>query len=134
MGGKGNVAEVITAFEQVANTSRWRDIAKPGELSYRFHGPEAYEGWLRESGMEVQECRLIPKDMVHEDSPTFIGWLRTAWHPYTSGVPLELRDTFLQDVARHYTASHPVDAQGRVHVPAVRLQVRARKLQAAGKL
>jgi trans-aconitate 2-methyltransferase len=128
MGGKGNVAEVITAFEQVANTPRWRDVAKPGELPYRFHGPDAYEGWLKESGMEVEECRLIPKDMVHEDSPTLIGWLRTAWHPYTAGVPLELRDTFLQDIARHYTAGHPLDAQGRVHVPTVRLQVRARKM------
>lgn len=127
MGGQGNVVEVIAAFAHVAGSPRWRDFATPGEVPYRFHAPAAYEGWLRESGMEVQECRLIPKDMVHEDSSIFIGWLRTAWHPYTAGVPLELRDAFIQDIALHYMAAYPPDGQGRVHVPTVRLQVRARK-------
>ena len=128
MGGHGNVAEVIAAFEHVAGGSRWRTVATLGEVPYRFHAPAAYESWLQEYGMEVLECRLIPKDMVHEDTPTFIGWLRTAWHPYTAGVPLELRHAFLQDTAHHFMAGHPPDSQGRVHVPTVRLQVRARKM------
>jgi trans-aconitate 2-methyltransferase len=127
MGGQGNVAEVIAAFEHVARAPRWRNVAAPGDSPYRFHAPADYESWLQESGMEVQECRLIPKDMVHEDSSTFIGWLRTAWHPYTAGVPLELRDSFLHDTAGHYMASHLPDGQGRVHVSTVRLQARARK-------
>ena len=127
MGGKGNVAEVISAFEHVAAGPRWRAIVTFGELPYRFNGPESYDAWLKESGLEVQECRLIPKDMVHNDVGIFVGWLRTAWHPYTANVPLELRDAFLRDTARHYIAGHPLDAQGRVHVATVRLQVRARK-------
>jgi trans-aconitate 2-methyltransferase len=127
MGGHGNVSEVIAAFERVSGSARWRSVVTPGELPYRFHIPASYESWLLESGMEVQECRLIPKDMVHDDSSIFIGWLRTAWHPYTAGVPLEVRDAFLEDTARHYVAGHPPDDQGRVHVSTVRLQVRARK-------
>jgi trans-aconitate 2-methyltransferase len=127
MGGHGNVSEVIAAFEHVSGSARWRAVVTPGESPYRFHLPASYESWLLESGMEVQECRLIPKDMVHEDSSTFIGWLRTAWHPYTAGVPLEVRDAFLEDTARHYMTGHPPDDQGRVHVATVRLQVRARK-------
>lgn len=128
MGGQGNVAEVIAAFERVAAGPRWRSISTFGELPYHFHAPASYDAWLKESGMEVQECRLIPKDMVHDSQDIFIGWLRTAWHPYTANVPLELRDQFLQDTARHYLAGHPLDAQGRIHVAMVRLQVRARKL------
>jgi trans-aconitate methyltransferase len=77
--------------------------------------------------MEIHECRLIPKDMVHYTAETFIGWLRTAWHPYTAGVPLELRDSFLADAGRHYLARYPQDNQGKVHVATVRLQVHARK-------
>jgi trans-aconitate 2-methyltransferase len=131
MGGQGNVAEVIAAFEHVAGSSRWRAITTPGEVPYRFHAAAAYESWLRETGMEIDECRLIPKDMVHDNTADFIGWLRTAWHPYTAGVPLELRDMFLAEAARHYMASYPPDAQGRVLVPSVRLQVRARKSRQA---
>jgi trans-aconitate methyltransferase len=127
MGGRGNVAETIAAFEHVAAGPRWRSLVTFGELPYRFNGPESYDTWLKEAGLEVQECRLIPKDMVHENEDVFIGWLRTAWHPYTANVPLELRDVFLRDVARHYIAGHRLDEQGRVHVATVRLQVRARK-------
>jgi trans-aconitate 2-methyltransferase len=127
MGGQGNVAEVIAAFEHVTGSARWRALVTPGESPYRFHAPASYEGWLRESRMEIQECRLLTKDMVHETAAVFIGWLRTAWHPYTAGVPLELRDAFLEETARHYMAAHPPDEQGRVHIPSVRLQVRARK-------
>ncbi len=127
-GGYGNVAEVIAAFEHMAREPRWARCMHRAESRYRFHEPQTYEGWLREAGMEIQECRLLPKDMVHEDRTTFIGWLRTAWHPYTSGVPLELRDAFLEDTAGHYLAGYPPDDRGRVHVSTVRLQVRARKL------
>ena len=127
MGGQGNVAEAIAAFEHVVRTPRWREIVRFGAMPYRFNSPATYESWLRECGLEILECRLIPKDMVHEDRTAFIGWLRTAWHPYTAGVPLELRDAFLQDVASHYVAAHPADEHGRIHVGSVRLQVRAQK-------
>ena len=127
-GGQGNVADVIASFEQIANSSRWRTIATLGDSPYHFHAATTYETWLQEAGLEIQECRLIPKDMTHDDVPTFVGWLRTAWHPYTAGVPNELRAAFLQDVATHYLGHHPVDNEDRVHVATVRLQFRARKV------
>ena len=99
----------------------------PTDSPYHFNTPGAYESWLNEAGLRTRECRLIPKDMVHHDIETFIGWLRTAWHPYTAGVPLELRDRFLEDTARHYVNAHPVDSAGRVHVATVRLQIQAQK-------
>ena len=127
-GGQGNVADVIASFEQVANAPRWRTIATLGDSPYHFHAATQYEAWLQEAGMEIHECRLIPKPMPHDNAATFVGWLRTAWHPYTAGVPGELREAFLQDVAMDYLDHHPLDSQGRVHVQAVRLQFRAHKV------
>jgi trans-aconitate methyltransferase len=127
MGGQGNFAGLIATFEQVARTPRWREMARFGPMPYRFNHPSAYEGWLRECGLQILECGFISKDMVHEDRSAFIGWLRTAWHPYTTRVPLEVRDAFLEDVATHYGLSNPPDEHGRVHIEAVRLQVRAQK-------
>jgi trans-aconitate methyltransferase len=126
-GGHGNVAAVMTTFERVAASPPWRDVSSPGERPYRFHSAETYQGWLEEAGLEIHECRLIPKDMVHANASTFIGWLRTAWHPYTAGVPLEIRDSFLEETARRYLAAYPPDDRGHVHVATVRLQVRCRK-------
>ena len=127
-GGHGNVADVIAAFDHVANSPQWARCMLPADGSpYRFHTAETYENWLKEAGMEIQECRLVPKDMVHDNFSTFVGWLRTAWHPYTSGVPVELLDGFLEETARNYLAAHPPDEEDRVHVATVRLQVRARR-------
>jgi trans-aconitate methyltransferase len=128
-GGHGNVADVIAAFEHVAHGPRWAGcrVSSSDKLPYRFHTAATYDRWLKEAGLEIQECRLVPKDMPHDNFSTFVGWLRTAWHPYTSAIPLEVRDEFLEDTARHYVAGHPPDEEGRVHVATVRLQVRARK-------
>jgi trans-aconitate methyltransferase len=127
MGGQGTFAEVIVAFEHMAHTPRWREMVRSGAMPYRFHNPTTYESWLQESGLAIKECRFLTKDMVHEDRTAFIGWLRTAWHPYTASIPVELRDDFLQDVAAHYVAGHTPDGQGGIHCGAVRLQVQAQK-------
>ena len=65
--------------------------------------------------------------MVHSDLASFTGWLRTAWLPYTTPVPANLHDQFLQAVTESYAATNPPDAAGQVHVGMVRLQVLAHK-------
>lgn len=127
MGGHGNFANLVATFEHLARAPRWREVVRYGEIPYRFSHPTDYESWLRENGFAVLECRLVSKDMVHQDRAAFIGWLRTAWHPYTSGVPLELRDAFLEEVAAQHAVAQPPDEQGRFHIEASRLQVRAQK-------
>jgi trans-aconitate methyltransferase len=47
-----------------------------------------------------------------------------AWHRYTSRAPLDLRDSFVADAADSYTASHPPDEQGRIHVSSRRCDCR----------
>jgi trans-aconitate 2-methyltransferase len=127
MGGFGNGAAVIAALEQVGRDPRWTDAFARFPRPYTFHRPRAYRRWLREAGLEVIDVRLIPKDMVHADRSAFSGWIRSAWHPYTSRVAPASRAAFIEEAVEHYLAAHPPDAAGAVHVPMVRLQVRARK-------
>jgi trans-aconitate methyltransferase len=65
--------------------------------------------------------------MVHGSRAAFVGWLRSAWHPYTSAVSTPERQEFIEEVAADFLSAHPPDADGSIHVPGVRLQVRARK-------
>ena len=127
MGGAGNVATVIASFEIVMHRPRWARDFEHFESSYGFHRAEDYARWLRAAGFEVLEARLIPKDMVHPDRAAFAGWLRSAWHPYTSKVDTAARPEFIEEVGADFLDMHPPDADGRVHVPSMRLQVRARK-------
>ena len=125
MGGRGMAAEVIRAFTEVARTSAWSRYYEGFESTYGFHGDDEYRVWLEEAGLEADRVELIPKDMVHADRAAFIGWLRTAWHPYTSPVPADRRDELLEQAADRYLEAHPPDADGRVHVQAIRLEVQA---------
>lgn len=127
MGGAGNVATVIASFESVMRRARWARGFERFASTYGFHDSEDYAQWLREAGFDVHEARLIPRDMVHADRAAFIGWLRSAWHPYTSPVGAAERAHFIEEVAAHYLAACAPDDGGRIHVPTVRLQVRARK-------
>jgi trans-aconitate 2-methyltransferase len=127
MGGLGSAAALIVAFEAVADDSEWRDDFEGFESIFRFHDAESYRRWLTEAGLEAGRVQLVEKDMAHADREAFIGWLRTAWHPYTSRVPAERRERFIDAVAERYLADHPPDDAGRIHVAMVRLQVEARK-------
>lgn len=124
MGGHGNGGGVIAAFDVVGERDRWRS-AYVGHLpAFGFHHPDDYRRWLTELGFEVHECRLIRKDMIHADRAAFTGWLRTAWHPYTTRVAESERDAFIEQVVNEYLRVHPADGHG-IHVAIVRLQVRA---------
>ena len=125
MGGGDNAAEVIGAIEDLAVTPRWSKYFAGFVSTYGFHQPDDYRRWLTEAGLAPIDVGLIGKDMVHADREAFIGWLRTAWHPYTHQVPEAERDEFIVAAATRFLQRHPADAAGQVHVPMVRLQVSA---------
>lgn len=98
------------------------------EIPYGFYDASDYRGWLQNAGLRPDSVELIEKDMVHPDVAAFTGWLRTAWLPYTTQVPADRHNQFLEAATECYAASHPADAEGRVHVRMMRLQVVAHKL------
>ncbi|MGC3981878.1 MAG: methyltransferase domain-containing protein [Steroidobacteraceae bacterium] len=128
MGGAGNGAGMVAAFEQVISQLEWQRYFDGFVSSYGFHHSDDYVVWMREAGLQAEQCQLLVKDMVHANLVAFAGWIRTAWHPYTSRVPEDKREQFIADVVSRYVQSHPVDATGQVHVQMVRLQVRAVKV------
>lgn len=127
MGGRGSAAALIAAFERVLGEAAWRDDFQRFEWTFGFHDAESYRRWLGEAGLNPERVQLIDKDMVHADREAFVGWLRTAWHPYTSPVPAERRGLFIDAVAERYLAGNPPDAAGCIHVAMVRLQVEAKR-------
>jgi trans-aconitate methyltransferase len=128
MGGKGNGDDVVAAVESCLADPKWQAEWRPRESHYGFHGVEEYRGWVESAGLELDSSELIEKDMIHENLEAFTGWLRTAWHPYTTRVAENRREEFLEEVTERYLADHPLDSVGVVHVRMIRLQVVAHKL------
>ncbi|MGA2787561.1 MAG: methyltransferase domain-containing protein [Verrucomicrobiota bacterium] len=126
-GGKGNAQDVFVALRPEMRLKQWciffRKMGKP----YFFHSPAEYERWLPRFGFKTHRIRLSPKDAVYQGRDRFAAWLRTTWLPYIQRVPEDLCEEFISAVTDRYVAKHPPDADGRVHVRMVRLEIDAVK-------
>ena len=94
---------------------------------YFFYSPSDYEKWLPRSGFKTNRVALVPKDAVYAGRDNFVAWLRTTWLPYVQRVPENSRVSFITAVADRYLTRHPPDAEGRVHVRMVRLEIEVEK-------
>jgi trans-aconitate methyltransferase len=127
-GGKGNAHEVFLALRPEMRLKRWRDFFRKMPLPYFFYAPADYEKWLPKFGFKFQSLKLAPKDAAYAGAEGFATWLRTTWIPYVQRVPENVREEFIAAVTQRYVAKHPPDAEGKVHVRMVRLEIDAVKI------
>jgi hypothetical protein len=89
-------------------------------------------GRLRKMAAEIwlqnQPLKLAPKDATYRRRDGFAAWLRTTWLPYVQRVPEICARNSSPPSRERYTAKHPPDADGQVHVRMVRLEIDAVKV------
>jgi trans-aconitate methyltransferase len=127
-GGKGNAHDVFVALRPEMRLKHWRDFFRKTPKPYFFYAPGDYEKWLPKFGFKIQKIKLAPKDATYEGANGFATWLRTTWIPYVQRVPENLREEFIEAVTQRYVTKHPPDADGKVHVKMVRLEIDAIKV------
>jgi trans-aconitate 2-methyltransferase len=127
-GGKGNAHDVFVALRPEIRMKRWRQFFRRMPKPYFFYSPGDYEKWLPRSGFKALNVKLMPKDATYAGRDGFTAWLRTTWLPYVQRVPENLREEFIAGVANRYVTRHPPDAEGRIHVRMVRLEIDAVKV------
>jgi len=127
MGGKDNAATIIDTISSEAINKRWGHYFVETSFPYGFYSPDEYVPWLKDAGLTPIRVELLPRDMTQQGADGLAGWIRTTWMPFTHRIPEDLREDFIIDVVQEYIAKHPMDDQGLVHVPMVRLEVEAVK-------
>ncbi len=127
-GGKGNAHDVFVALRPEMRLKRWREFFRQMPTPYFFYAPNDYENWLPKFGFKIQKLKLAPKDATYAGAEGFATWLRTTWIPYVQRVSENLREEFIAAVTQRYVAKHPPDADGKVHVKMVRLEIDAVKV------
>ena len=126
-GGKGNADDVFTALRPEMRLARWREFFRHMPTPYFFYAPADYEKWLPKFGFQINMVKLAPKDAAYGGAEGFATWLRTTWIPYVQCVPEDVREEFIAAVTQRYIAKHPPDAENKVHVRMVRLEIDAVK-------
>ena len=127
-GGKGNAQDVFVAMRPEMRLKRWQGFFRKMPEPYFFYAPAEYKKWLDEAGFETQSIHLAPKDATYPGAEGFATWLRTTWIPYVQRVPEDAREEFIAAVTERYVAKHPPDADEKVHVKMVRLEIDAVKI------
>lgn len=127
-GGKGNAQDVFVALRPELRLKRWREYFRKMPEPYFFYAPDEYKKWLAKSGFDIHGIRLAPKDATYPGVDGFATWLRTTWIPYVQCVPEDMREEFIAAVTRRYVAKHPPDAENKIHVRMVRLEIDAVKI------
>jgi trans-aconitate methyltransferase len=127
-GGKGNAHDVFLALRPEMRLKRWCEFFRRMPRPYFFYASNDYEKWLPKLGFKINALKLAPKVATYEDVEGFATWLRTTWIPYVQRVPENVREEFIAAVTQRYVAKHPPDADGKVHVKMVRLEIDAVKI------
>ncbi|MFB0563557.1 MAG: trans-aconitate 2-methyltransferase [Candidatus Lokiarchaeia archaeon] len=125
MGGKGNAAKILEVLKPMIESGKWSSYFTNFSFPYAFYGSKEYKEWLEQVGLKSKRIELIPKHMVHKGKGGLVAWIRTTWLPYTQRVPEELREEFIEELVDKYIKINPLDSEGFVHVPMMRLEVEA---------
>jgi trans-aconitate 2-methyltransferase len=127
-GGKGNAQDVFVALRPEMRLKPWREFFRKMPMPYFFYTPGDYEKWLPKFGFKINTLKLAPKGATYEGAKGFAIWLNTTWIPYVQRVPEKMRGEFIAAVTARYLAKHPPDAENKVHVRMVRLEIDAVKI------
>ena len=126
-GGKGNASQAFLIINEMINDKKWAKYFQDLKFAYNFPGDVEYSDIIAKSGFNVKRVELIEKDMMHEGEPGFAGWIRTTWLPYTSRIPENDREKFINQIVKRYIEKFPKDLNGKIHINMVRLEVEAVK-------
>jgi len=128
MGGRGNVAGMMDIMNAMIRKPGWAAYFKGFSNPFSFNSPEEYSKWLVEAGLQPLRVELIGKDLAQPGKEGLTSWFRTTWHPFFHRVPGPQQQAFIDEAVDSYILSHPADADGMLHVAAVRLEVEAEKI------
>ena len=129
-GGKGNAQDVFVALRPEMRLKRWRRIISAGCPSrIFFSSPADYEKWLPKFGFKITQRSSLRRRTRLTPARTVLphGCARPGCLMSSACRKICARNSSPPSRSR-YVAKHPPDAEGKVHVRMVRLEIDAQKL------
>ncbi len=116
-GGRGNVAPVVEALEELVDSEPYADHLAEAGVHWRFASPEESESTLRAAGFTYVRCWLENREARPSDMRAFVA--SSVVCVQLEALPDRLREPFLDDVMARLP--------GRASLPYVRLNLSARR-------
>ena len=130
MGGKGNAEQILTIGNTVVlKRAEWEQYFTGFTFTFGFFDSAEYGRWMKEAGFGQCRVELIPKDMTYASREDCAAWIRTTWLPWLARIPESRQSGFIETLLDEYLKKYPADPDGTIHIPMVRLEAEAKKLQ-----
>ncbi|MGZ7124239.1 MAG: class I SAM-dependent methyltransferase [Halobacteriota archaeon] len=103
----------------------WRPFFRGFKKQGSVYSADEYEKLLRDAGFTPYRVEFVTEDVTHPGKAALKGCARATWHRYTSRIPAEHRDAFLDEVVQRFIEQYPPDRGGQIHVHMKILEVEA---------
>jgi len=113
------------ARREVMARPAWRPYFRGFKKQGSVYSADEYEKLLRDAGFTPYRVEFVTEDVTHPGIDALKGCARATWHRYTSCIPAEHRDAFLDEVVQRFIEQYPPDRGGQIHVRMKILEVEA---------
>jgi trans-aconitate 2-methyltransferase len=113
------------ARREVMARPAWRPYFREFKKQGLVYSADEYEKLLRDAGFTPHRVEFVTEDVTHPGIEALKGCARATWHRYTSRIPAEHRDAFLDEVVQRFIEQYPPDSGGQIHVRMKILEVEA---------
>jgi trans-aconitate methyltransferase len=113
------------ARREVMARPAWRPYFQGFKKQGTVYRADEYEMLLRDAGFYPYRVEFVTEDVTHPGIDALKGFARATWHRYTSRIPAEHRDVFLDEVVQRFIEQYPPDRDGKIHVRMKILEVEA---------
>jgi trans-aconitate 2-methyltransferase len=113
------------ARREVMARPAWRPYFRGFKKQGSVYSADEYEKLLRDAGFTPYRVEFVTEDVTHPGIEALKGCARATWHRYTSRIPAEHRDAFLDEVVQRFIEQYPPDSGGQIHVRMKILEVEA---------
>jgi len=126
-GGRSKGDDLVSLAKEIMRSPTWSKYFRGFSNPYGTYGPEEYNVWLDQVGLEGIKVELTIRDLIVHGKDEFEGFIRTTWLPITDRIPEEMRNQFVSEISNSHLERHPPE-DGLVRLGMAVLEVEAKRI------
>lgn len=119
--GLGERKSLEQVLEDTRRRARWSNFFAAFKAPFEHPAPDQFRSYCLEAGLRVDSLEMAAREWDFGDRAGFLVWLDATTSSWTSGLPQDRREDFLNDVLDAYGSHvfHFYQLIVRAHVPAL---------------
>jgi len=127
MEGPGPTETILPRIEVLIRRSPWNEYFEGYTIPYTLLASEDMMGYCEDAGLHLLRLNQFSRSLLFNDEDLFVGWAGIFWARLIEKVPADQRSLFARAIIGEYTLLYPASSEGRLSLPANRIEIEVRK-------